>query len=116
MTMFSVVVTALDAQGYLRECLESALNGAAADTEVEVVVVDNASTDASRAIIDEYAERDERVRAVRLPRRLPAGAARVAGAQQVGGDYVLFLEDTTPSCRMRSWRWPAAPKRPDGPT
>ncbi|MFE4723949.1 glycosyltransferase family 2 protein, partial [Streptomyces sp. NPDC056728] len=92
MTMFSVVVTALDAQGYLRECLESALNGAAADTEVEVVVVDNASTDASRAIIDEYAERDERVRAVCLPRRLPAGAARVAGAQQVGGDYVLFLE------------------------
>ncbi|MFF1688345.1 MULTISPECIES: CDP-glycerol glycerophosphotransferase family protein [unclassified Streptomyces] len=92
MTLFSVVVTALNAQGYLRECLESALNGAAAETEVEVVVVDNASTDASRAIIDEYAERDERVRAVRLPRGLPAGAARVAGAQQAGGDYVLFLE------------------------
>ncbi|MFD0068119.1 CDP-glycerol glycerophosphotransferase family protein [Streptomyces sp. NPDC056690] len=92
MTLFSVVVTALNAQGYLRECLESALNGASTETEVEVVVVDNAATDSSRAIIDEYAERDERVRTVRLPRRLPAGAARVAGAQHAGGDYVLFLE------------------------
>ncbi|MGW5861398.1 bifunctional glycosyltransferase/CDP-glycerol:glycerophosphate glycerophosphotransferase [Streptomyces sp. NPDC055239] len=92
MTRFSVVVTALDAQGFLRECLDSALDGEAADIGVELVVVDNGSTDATRAIIDEYAERDERVRAVRLPHRLPAGAARVAGARRSCGDYVLFLE------------------------
>ena len=93
MTMFSVIVTALDAQGYLRECLEGALGGPARETaSVEVVCVDNGSTDASRAIMDEYAERDGRVRAVHLPHRSSPGEAREAGARLARGEYLLFLD------------------------
>ncbi|MEU6392359.1 bifunctional glycosyltransferase family 2 protein/CDP-glycerol:glycerophosphate glycerophosphotransferase [Streptomyces sp. NPDC046939] len=89
---FSVVVTAVDAQGFLRACLDSALNGSPGVGAVEVVVVDNGSTDLTGAILDEYVERDERVRAVRLPHRRPAGAARAVGALLTGGAYLLFIE------------------------
>ncbi|AEW96596.1 MULTISPECIES: bifunctional glycosyltransferase/CDP-glycerol:glycerophosphate glycerophosphotransferase [Streptomycetaceae] len=90
MTTFSVIVTALDAQGYLRECLDSALRLPAG--EVEVIGVDNGSTDATGALFDEYDERDARVTVVHLPRRLPAGAARAAGAELANGDYLLFVD------------------------
>ncbi len=90
MTTFSVIVTALDAQGYLRECLESTLGLPAEGGEV--IAVDNGSTDGTRAIVDEYAERDERVHAVHLPKPLPHGAARAVAAQQAKGDYLLFID------------------------
>ncbi|WP_394437580.1 bifunctional glycosyltransferase/CDP-glycerol:glycerophosphate glycerophosphotransferase [Streptomyces sp. SGAir0957] len=92
MSRFSVVVTAADAQGFLRECLDSVLAGSSASPGAEIVVVDNGSTDLTGSLLDEFVERDEPVRAVRLPHRRPAGAARAAGAERAGGEYLLFLE------------------------
>ncbi len=93
MTMFSVIVTALDAQGYLRECVDSVLSASELDAEaVEVVCVDNGSADATLAIMEEFAERDDRVEVVHLPHRLSPGAARDAGAKQALGKYLLFIE------------------------
>lgn len=94
MTTFTVIVTALDAQGYLRGCIDSVLRGPQDDArdDVEVVCVDNGSKDSTRAIAREYAERDERLRVVELPRRLSDGAARDAGAARARGEYLLFLQ------------------------
>jgi CDP-glycerol glycerophosphotransferase len=95
----SVIVTARDAQGHLRDCLDSILrqSGQPEQTghsalELDIIGVDNASTDATAAIFDEYAECDGRVRAIHLPQRLPQGEARDAGAQQADGGYLLFLD------------------------
>jgi CDP-glycerol glycerophosphotransferase len=90
---FSVIVTALDAQGHLRECLDGGLTGSRREgaPAVEIICVDNGSTDGTRAIMDEYAERDGRVKVVALPHPVAAGAARDAGAREATGDYLLFL-------------------------
>ncbi|MGP3983260.1 bifunctional glycosyltransferase/CDP-glycerol:glycerophosphate glycerophosphotransferase [Streptomyces sp. KR80] len=98
MITVSVIVTARNHQGYLRECLDSALalpSGNRADGKAfELIGVDNGSTDGTRAILDEFAARDSRVRALHFPRPLTAGAARDAGAALAQGSYLLFLGGT----------------------
>lgn len=90
MVCLSVVVPAYRIQGYLRECLESTLSQSF--TDLELIVVDDCSPDASGAIAAEYAQRDPRVRLVRLHARVGQGGARNAGAARARGDYLLFLD------------------------
>ncbi|MEU6678180.1 bifunctional glycosyltransferase family 2 protein/CDP-glycerol:glycerophosphate glycerophosphotransferase [Streptomyces sp. NPDC046925] len=90
MSRFSVVVPAHRVQGYLRECLDSVLGQSHAD--LELIVVDDASPDASAAIAAECAERDGRAQLVRVPAHAGAGPARNIGADRATGDYLLFLD------------------------
>ncbi|MGY0024413.1 bifunctional glycosyltransferase/CDP-glycerol:glycerophosphate glycerophosphotransferase [Streptomyces sp. YJ-C3] len=90
MSRFSVVVPAYRVQGYLRECLDSVLGQS--HTDWQLIVVDDASPDASGAIAAEYAQRDPRVRVVTRPAREGVGAARTAGVDAATGDYLLFLD------------------------
>ncbi|KQX82933.1 MULTISPECIES: bifunctional glycosyltransferase family 2 protein/CDP-glycerol:glycerophosphate glycerophosphotransferase [unclassified Streptomyces] len=90
MPRFSVIVPAYKVQAYLHECLESVLSQSFAD--LELIVVDDRSPDACGEIIDEFAARDERVRAVHLPENVGLGQARNAGLERATGDYLLFLD------------------------
>ncbi|MER5259279.1 MULTISPECIES: bifunctional glycosyltransferase family 2 protein/CDP-glycerol:glycerophosphate glycerophosphotransferase [unclassified Streptomyces] len=90
MTRFSVVVPAHRVQGYLRECLDSVLDQSC--TDLELIVVDDASPDASAAIAAECAERDPRVQLVRLPAHAGPGPARNIGADRATGTHLLFLD------------------------
>ncbi|MGV9454965.1 bifunctional glycosyltransferase/CDP-glycerol:glycerophosphate glycerophosphotransferase [Streptomyces sp. NPDC003635] len=90
MPRFSVIVPAYKVQAYLHECLESVLSQSFPD--LEVIAVDDASPDACGAIIDEVADRDPRVRPVRLPHNEGPGPARNAGLAEATGDYLLFLD------------------------
>ncbi|MBM7171597.1 glycosyltransferase family 2 protein, partial [Streptomyces sp. G44] len=90
MSRFSVVVPVHRVQGYLRACLDSVLAQSFGD--LELTVVDDASPDACAAIAAEYAERDPRVRLIRLPVRAGTGPARNIGADRATGGHLLFLD------------------------
>ncbi|MDR6979881.1 CRISPR system Cascade subunit CasB [Streptomyces sp. 3330] len=90
MPRFSVIVPAYKVQAYLHECLDSVLSQSF--TDLELIVVDDRSPDACGEIIDEFAARDERVRAVHLPENVGLGQARNAGLERATGDYLLFLD------------------------
>ncbi|SFF86763.1 CDP-glycerol glycerophosphotransferase [Actinacidiphila alni] len=90
MPRISVVVPVHRAQGFLRACLESVLGQSF--TDLEVIAVDDASPDASGAIIDEFAAADPRIRPVVLDRTGGTGPARDAGAAAATGDFLLFLD------------------------
>ncbi len=90
MPRFSIVVPIFKVQGYLRECLDSVLDQSFRD--IEVIAVNDCSPDSSGAIVDEYAARDERVKAVHLPENGGLGRARNAGLARATGEYVLFLD------------------------
>ncbi|MFF1438196.1 CDP-glycerol glycerophosphotransferase family protein [Streptomyces sp. NPDC058295] len=90
MPRFSVIVPAYKVQAYLHECLESVLSQSFAD--LELIVVDDRSPDACGEIIDEFAARDTRVRAVHLPENVGLGQARNSGLERATGDYLLFLD------------------------
>ncbi|KAF3465725.1 bifunctional glycosyltransferase family 2 protein/CDP-glycerol:glycerophosphate glycerophosphotransferase [Streptomyces sp. Tu 3180] len=90
MPRFSVIVPAYQVQAYLPECLESVLSQSYAD--LELIAVDDCSPDACGAVIDEFAARDPRVRAVHLPENTGLGPARNAGMERATGDYLVFLD------------------------
>ncbi|MFD7293012.1 CDP-glycerol glycerophosphotransferase family protein [Streptomyces sp. NPDC059897] len=90
MPRFSVIIPVHRVQAYLHECLESVLEQSF--TDVELIAVDDCSPDASGAIIDEFAARDPRVRAVHLAGNVGLGRARNAGLERATGDYVIFLD------------------------
>ncbi|MBO1337568.1 bifunctional glycosyltransferase family 2 protein/CDP-glycerol:glycerophosphate glycerophosphotransferase [Streptomyces sp. VRA16 Mangrove soil] len=90
MPRFSVIVPVYKVQAYLHECLRSVLEQSF--TDLEVIAVDDCSPDACGEIIDEFAARDARVRAVHLSENVGLGRARNAGLEHATGDYVLFLD------------------------
>ncbi|WP_338897973.1 bifunctional glycosyltransferase family 2 protein/CDP-glycerol:glycerophosphate glycerophosphotransferase [Streptomyces sp. TG1A-60] len=91
MPRFSVIVPAYKVQAYLHECLDSVLSQSF--TDLELIVVDDASPDDCEAIADEIAARDPRVRRpVRLRENAGPGAARNKGMEYARGDYLLFLD------------------------
>lgn len=87
--LISVVVPVYNAEKYLRECLDSVVDQSL--REIEIICVDDGSTDASPAILAEYAARDPRVRVITQENRY-AGAARNAGMKIARGDYLSFLD------------------------
>lgn len=90
MPRFSVIIPVFKVQGFLRECLDSVLGQSYGD--FEVVAVDDRSPDGCGAILDEYAERDPRVRVLHLPENVGLGRARNAGMPLATGDFLLFLD------------------------
>ncbi|MFQ6147301.1 CDP-glycerol glycerophosphotransferase family protein [Streptomyces seoulensis] len=90
MPRFSVIVPAYRVQAYLHPCLESVLSQSF--TDLELIAVDDRSPDACGAIVDEFAARDPRVRAVHLPANRGLGPARNAGAAEARGDYLIYLD------------------------
>ena len=85
----SVVMPVYNGEAYLREALDCVLTGSA--LQIEVICVDDGSTDGTPEILKEYAERDPRVRPVRQE-NAGAGAARNTGLKIARGEYLSFLD------------------------
>ena len=85
----SVIVPVYQAQAHLRLCLDSLL--AQTCRELEILCVDDGSTDQSAKILGEFARQDSRVKVLRQKNAGP-GAARNAGLEAAAGEFVLFLD------------------------
>jgi len=73
----------------LRECLDGLVNQTLKD--IEIICVDDGSTDNTPFILQEYAVNDERVRFIQQPNS-GAGIARNYGRTFASGDYIIFLD------------------------
>jgi glycosyltransferase involved in cell wall biosynthesis len=89
----SVVIPFRNAAPHFRHQLE-ALAGQDFDGEWEAVVVDNGSSDGSRAIAEEFLERLN-LKIVDAADKPGAGYARNAGARLAAGRKLLFVDATT---------------------
>lgn len=90
MPLLSIVIPVYNVENYLDECLNSILNQSYSD--YEVILVDNASTDKSGKICDEYALKYKNIKVIHLEvNSLPAGARNV-GLQNATGEYVHFCD------------------------
>jgi glycosyltransferase involved in cell wall biosynthesis len=87
--LISIVVPVYNAEKTLKKCLDSVL--AQTRTELELILVDDGSTDGSAKIVDAYAKKDARVRAVHTPNR-GVSAARNTGLGLASGDFVGFAD------------------------
>lgn len=88
--LLSIVLPVYGVAGYLRECLDSMVTQSYDD--FEIIAVDDRSPDNSGAILDEYAQRDPRVKVIHLPENVGLGRARNAGLPYATGTYVWFVD------------------------
>lgn len=86
----SVIIPVYNTSSYLRQCLDSVLSQTL--EELEVIVVDDASTDGSWDIVQQYAGRDTRVVAIRHDFNRRQGAARNTGLRRARGAYIGFVD------------------------
>ena len=85
----SVIIPVYNTEKYLRECLDSVVNQTLKD--IEIICVDDGSTDSSPEILREYAAKDNRVK-VYTQEKSNAGAARNNGLLHASGEYCIFLD------------------------
>ncbi|MCR4901974.1 MAG: glycosyltransferase [Butyrivibrio sp.] len=95
----SIVVPDYNLEKYIGRCLDSLLGQTYKN--LEIIVIDNGSTDSSGAICDEYALRDRRIRVIHQENK-GAGGSRNAGIESATGDYITFVDgdDFVDSCMM----------------
>ncbi len=85
----SIIVPVYNTEAYLGQCLDSVLGQTLSD--IEVICVDNGSTDGSLQILRNYADHDPRVTVIVHPEgRL--GGARNAGLRRATGEYIGFVD------------------------
>lgn len=89
MPAVSVIVPIYNAQKYLRQCVESILYQTYQN--LELLLIDDGSTDGCADICDRYALEDTRVRVIHKPNG-GLVSARKAGVKQATGDYVVWVD------------------------
>lgn len=88
--LISVIVPVYNVGDYLEGCLNSLL--AQTYPNMELILVDDASTDNSGALCRGYASRDSRIQTVRLPQNRGPSAARNEGIRRAQGAYLSFVD------------------------
>lgn len=89
MPKVSVIVPVYNAEKYLHECVNSILNQTLSD--LELILVDDGSTDSSPVLCDQYAAQDARVKVIHKANGR-AASARNAGLRAATGEYVAFVD------------------------
>ncbi len=86
----AIVIPVFNDEAWIAAALESCRRQSL--TDIEIICVDDASTDDSRSIIREYQQRDPRIRLIEQGRNRSAFQARRAGILAATAPYVLFLD------------------------
>ncbi len=87
----SVIVPIYNSAGYMRKCIDSIL--ASTLQEIELILVDDCSTDNSVSVMREYAEREPtKVKLLFQPENKRQGAARNEGIKNAQGEYFAFVD------------------------
>jgi len=87
--LISVLVPVYNVEQYLEECLESIINQKY--RKLEIILVDDGSTDKSGEICDEYAKKDSRIKVIHQKNQGVAAARNVSIAKATG-DYIGFVD------------------------
>lgn len=85
----SIVVPCYNVAPYVEECLESLVNQSLQD--LEIICVNDGSTDATPALLDAWAEKEDRIRVIHRENGGQA-SARNLGMDMAGGEYVGFVD------------------------
>lgn len=85
----SVVIPIWNTEKYLEKCLASIVNQTLKD--IEIICVNNGSTDSSAQIIDKFAQQDSRIKVITIEHGYLSDA-RNKGTEQVTGKYLYFCD------------------------
>lgn len=90
MARVSVIVPVYNVERYLPRCLDSVCGQTLSD--IEIICIDDCSTDGSRAILERYAAQDSRLRVLVNVENKGVALTRNVGMAVMQGEYVYFLD------------------------
>ena len=86
----SILIPAYNVEKYIARCLDTIVGQTFGD--IEIVIVDDASTDGTLGIIEDYASRDSRIKVIRHPENMGLVWVRNTGIDASTGDYIMFAD------------------------
>lgn len=86
---FSVIIPVYNTKRYVQRAIDSVVNQTY--TNLEIIIIDDGSTDGSAEIIDRYAQRDARIKVIHQ-NNYGVSVARNCGLRISTGDYIGFLD------------------------
>ncbi len=87
--VISVIVAIYNIEAYLEKCIDSIVNQSY--SKLEIILVNDGSTDSSGAICQSYAEKDSRIKVINKPNG-GLSSARNTGLDCASGDYIAFVD------------------------
>ncbi len=91
MPKISVIIPIFNAKDFIARCLDSIVNQTLKD--IEIICVDDCSTDCSLDIIKSYAKNDNRFKIIHLDVNCGESKARNIGLDNVTGEYIAFVDN-----------------------
>ena len=89
LTKISIIIPVFNTSKYLPDCLDSILNQKFDD--FEIICINDGSTDDSKEILNQYAQKDPRIKIINQKNQGLA-ASRNHGIDHAKGDYILFID------------------------
>ncbi len=89
MPKVSVIIPVYNVEKYLRQCLDSVINQTLQD--IEIICINDGSTDGSAAILEEYANKDNRIKIITQENQ-GLSIARNNGMKIATGEYIAFVD------------------------
>lgn len=86
----SLIIPIYNVEKYLPECLDSCINQTLEN--IEIICINDCSPDNSLSIINEYKQRDTRIKLINHKTNMGLGAARNTGLKYAHGEYVWFVD------------------------
>lgn len=90
MPQISILVAVYNTAPYLPQCLDSLCGQTLRD--IQIICIDDCSTDQSPQILADYAQRDARITLLRTPHNSGQAAARNLGLQIATGEFTTFVD------------------------
>jgi glycosyltransferase EpsH len=87
--MISIIVPVYNVEKYLPACLDSLINQTYRD--IEIICVNDGSTDGSLAILEEYARKDNRIKIISQENK-GLSEARNCGIEHINGEWTMFVD------------------------
>ena len=88
--LISVILPVYNVSEYLSKCLNSIISQSY--DNLEIICVNDASSDNSLEIIEEYRQKDKRIRIIKNEINVGAGESRNIGLKAANGEYVHFVD------------------------
>lgn len=88
--LISIIIPVYNQEKYLNKCLDSILNQTYSD--LEILLVNDYSTDKSLQIINDYIKCDDRIRVINHKKNEGLFQARISGLKIATGDFVMFVD------------------------
>jgi glycosyltransferase involved in cell wall biosynthesis len=86
----AVIIPVYNTEKYLHQCLTSAINQTL--QEIEIIIVNDASTDSSLEIIQEFKKKDSRIQLINFTNNKGNGVGRNTAIEKATAEFILFLD------------------------